>query len=85
MNELDSYIMKCARAYAKKHPEKRVTARTTIDVPIEECAYCESCQPISDIPFGLKVNISGNKLVVEDGDSLTSVDINYCPICGKPL
>lgn len=84
-SDLESYIMRCARKYEQKHPEVKIHARKTVELPIEECLYCSGKKPIADIPFSVSMVLSKDKLFIEWENEMIGIDVNYCPICGKEI
>ena len=74
---VDSYIMSCLKKYEAENP--------LVPKNDDNCKYCSGQENITDIPFGTKICISGNRMIIEMDNELLGVNINYCPICGKKI
>lgn len=84
-HDLESYIMRCARQYEQKNPDKKVHLRKMVEIPTNECEYCDRGQEIYQIPFSLTAHIHRGELIIGDGDTYLGKSIKYCPMCGRNL
>ena len=84
-SSLNSYILECARKYAKNHPEEHIRATKRVEISLEACPYCETGEDIANIPFALEVTISKKHLIIDIETDKWAIPIDYCPICGKKL
>lgn len=80
----DNYIMSCLKKYEEKHPDIKLSAKKTVQIPIDGCEYCRTEDDLYNIPFYLGVRIENGNLII-DGDNVVNIKIHFCPICGKKL
>lgn len=84
-SDLETYIMRCVRKYEQDNPDKKIHARKTIEIPIQECAFCSGKESVIDIPFSIQIRIIEKKMVIALDNEMFGIDINNCPICGREL
>lgn len=73
-NNLDSYIMSCAKKYAEKNKDKRVSIVHTEKSPVN-CDVCHGSR-ITDIEYTMANHVTA---------ICFSKDIKYCFKCGRKL
>lgn len=87
-NDLDSFIMSCARKYAENHPEEKVSLVQTTKIPID-CEYCSNGLKLYRVPFSdveTYIDSDNQSIVVKCDCGRTQMfKIQYCPKCGRKI
>lgn len=84
-SDFDSWIVSLGKKYLAEHPERKITIKKTVEIPLEECEYCGNGKPLFEIPFSdTCIKVSADKLSVSCSCGFDVVlSVNFCPICGR--
>lgn len=80
-HDLESYIMRCARKYEERHPDKKVNVRCEE----KSCTFCTTKtkqKPILD-KDQIKVCINDDALIVQGNFGTETIKLYCCPMCGR--